>query len=147
MTTIALLLPAADRDADEAARTAAIADDPDLASGFTTWEQAADGRRVGRSHLRLAGLWCAGCAGTVERALGAEPGVLEASASYAAQRASVVWDPAQTRLSLLLTAIRRAGYEAVPDAAAPARALRKAEERTMLWRLFVAVFAMMQVMM
>jgi Cu2+-exporting ATPase len=35
----------------------------------------------------------------------------------------------------------------VPDAAAPARALRKAEERTMLWRLFIAVFAMMQVMM
>jgi Cu2+-exporting ATPase len=147
MTTIALLPSAVDRAADEAARTTAIADDPDLASGFTTWEQAPDGRRVGRAHLRLAGLWCAGCAGTVERALGAEPGVLESSASYAAQRASVVWDPAQTRLSLLLAAIRRAGYEAVPDAAAPARALRKAEERTMLWRLFIAVFAMMQVMM
>ncbi len=149
MTAIALLprtsVPAPGADAE--ARAAAIADDPDLASGFTTWEQAPDGRRVGRSHLRLAGLWCAGCAGTVERALGAEAGVLEANASYAAQRASVVWDPALTRLSLLLAAVKRAGYEAVPDAAAPARALRKAEERTALWRLFVAVFGMMQVMM
>ncbi|HSC66040.1 MAG TPA: cation-translocating P-type ATPase [Caldimonas sp.] len=147
MTTIVLPRPAPALGADAEARVAAIADDPELASGFTTWEHAPDGRRVGRSHLRLAGLWCAGCAGTVERALGAEPGVLEASASYAAQRASVVWDPAQTRLSLLLGAVQRAGYEAVPDAAAPARALRKAEERTALWRLFVAVFAMMQVMM
>ena len=146
MTTLALA-PAAASGGDPEAHAAAIADDPELASAFTTWEQAPDGRRVGRSHLRLAGLWCAGCAGTVERALGTEPGVLEASASYAAQRASVVWDPALTRLSIVLAAVRRAGYEAVPDAAAPARALRKAEERSALWRLFVAVFAMMQVMM
>jgi len=147
MTTLALAPPAAASGGDAEAHAAAIADDPELASAFTTWEQAPDGRRVGRSHLRLAGLWCAGCAGTVERALDAEPGVLEASASYAAQRASVVWDPALTRLSVVLAAVRRAGYEAVPDAAAPARALRKAEERSALWRLFVAVFAMMQVMM
>ena len=147
MTTLVLPPPAAGRAADAAARTAAVADDPELAGGFTTWEHSPDGHRVGRSHLRLAGLWCGGCAGTVENALRAEPGVLEASASYAAQRASVVWDPARTRLSLLLAAVHRAGYEAAPDAAAPARALRKAEERTLLWRLFVAVFAMMQVMM
>jgi len=148
MTTIALPQPASSgRGTDAQARDVAVVDDPELASGFTTWEQAGDGRRVGRSHLRLAGLWCAGCAGTIERALAAEAGVLEAAVSYAAQRASVVWDPAQTRLSLVLGAVQRAGYEAVPDAAAPARALRKAEERTALWRLFVAVFAMMQVMM
>ena len=43
--------------------------------------------------------------------------------------------------------MRRVGYGAAPDAAAPARALRRAEERGSLWRLFVAVFCMMQVMM
>jgi len=43
--------------------------------------------------------------------------------------------------------VRRVGYGAAPDAAAPARALRRAEERGSLWRLFVAVFCMMQVMM
>ena len=56
MTTIALTGPSAP-PFDAEAQAAAIADDPDLASGFTTWERAADGRRVGRSHLRLAGLW------------------------------------------------------------------------------------------
>ncbi len=122
-------------------------DDPELQAPFTTWERSADGRRVGRSHLRLAGLWCAGCAGIIERALAETPGVLEAHASHAAERASVVWDPSLTRVSRLIEAVRRAGYEAAPDAAAPARAMRLAEERKALWRLFVAVFCMMQVMM
>jgi Cu2+-exporting ATPase len=126
---------------------AAIADDPELQAGFTSWERAGDGRRVARSHLLLAGLWCAGCAGAIERALRAEPGVLEASASYASLRATVVWDPAAARVSGLLAAVRRAGYDAAPDAAASARALRQADERKALWRLFVAVFCMMQVMM
>jgi Cu2+-exporting ATPase len=126
---------------------AAIADDPELQAGFTSWERAGDGRRVARSHLLLAGLWCAGCAGAIERALRAEPGVLEASASYASLRATVVWDPAAARVSGLLAAVRRAGYDAAPDAAASARALRQADERKALWRRFVAVFCMMQVMM
>ena len=43
--------------------------------------------------------------------------------------------------------MRRAGYDAVPDAGAPAREMRRAESRRMLWRLFVAVFCSMQVMM
>jgi len=126
---------------------AAVVDDPELQRGFMTWEAAGDGHRLGRTQLRLAGLSCAGCAAAVERALHAEPGVIEASASYGTQRASVLWDPDRTRLSALLAAVRRAGYEAAPDAAAPARAMRRAEERKALWRLFVAVFCMMQVMM
>jgi Cu2+-exporting ATPase len=126
---------------------AAVVDDPQLQQDYTTWETAADSRRLGRSQLRLAGLTCAGCAGAVERALRAEPGVIEANASYGTQRASVLWDPERTRLSDLLGAVRRAGYDAAPDAAAPARAMRQAEERKALWRLFVAAFCMMQVMM
>ena len=128
-------------------REAALADDPDPQAGFTSWSIAADGRRIGRSHLQLAGLWCAGCAAVIETALLREPGVREARVSYAAQRASVTWDPATTRLSSLLAAVRSAGYGAAPDATAPARSLRLAEERGALWRLFVAAFCMMQVMM
>ncbi len=124
---------------------AALADDPD--AGFTVWSNAADGRRIGRSHLQLTGLWCAGCAGVIETALAREPGVREARVSYATQRATVTWDASTTTLSSLLVAVRKAGYGAAPDAAAPARALRRAEERRSLWRLFVAVFCMMQVMM
>nr|HET7859293.1 HAD-IC family P-type ATPase [Caldimonas sp.] len=128
-------------------REAASIDDPDVSVAFTSWETSADGTRVARSHVRLAGLFCAGCAGTIERALKAEPGVFDARASHAAARATIVWDPARTTLSSLLAAVRRAGYDAVPDATAAGRALRRAESRKSLWRLFVAAFCMMQVMM
>jgi Cu2+-exporting ATPase len=123
----------------------AASDDADADS--TSYAVYADGRRVGRTHLQLSGLYCAACAGIIEQALLGEPGVGAARVSYATQRAEVSWDPAATRLSSLLAAVRRAGYGAAPDAAAPARSLRRAEERGALWRLFVAVFCMMQVMM
>ena len=104
-------------------------------------------RDIGSTTLRLAGLWCAGCASTIERALGSEPGVVDARVIYGAQRAVVTWDPSVTDLVRLVDAVSRAGYSASPDAAAPARALRQAEARRMLWRLFVAGLCMMQVMM
>jgi hypothetical protein len=47
----------------------------------------------------------------------------------------------------LIGAIRGAGYDAVPDAAAPARGGRRAEHRRALWQLFVASFCATQVMM
>jgi Cu2+-exporting ATPase len=74
-------------------------------------------------------------------------GVAGARVSAAGQRAAVRWDPQLTRPSLLVEAVRRAGYDAAPDAAAPARELRRAESRKALWRLFVAALCMMQVMM
>jgi Cu2+-exporting ATPase len=119
----------------------------DAEADSTSYAVYADGRRVGRTHLQLSGLYCAACAGIIEQALLGEPGVGAARVSYATQRAEVSWDPARTRLSNLLAAVRRAGYGAAPDAAVPARTLRRAEERGALWRLFVAVFCMMQVMM
>ncbi len=97
--------------------------------------------------LQLAGMHCAACAGIIEQALGSVDGVLGARVSAAAQRATVRWDPSRTRPSELVAAVRRAGYDAAPDAAAPAAAMRRAEHRSALWRLFVAGFCAMQVMM
>ena len=132
---------------DMAGTADAALDDPAAQGTFTTWAIAADGRRLARSHLRLSGLWCAGCANVIEAALRRDAGVCEAAVQQATRRALVVWDPARTRLSALLGAVRSAGYDAVPDGAASARALRVTEERAALWRLFVAAFCMMQVMM
>ena len=97
--------------------------------------------------LQLAGMHCAACAGIIEQALGRVDGVLGARVSAAAQRATVQWDPSRTRPSELVAAVRRAGYDAAPDAAASAAALRRSEYRAALWRLFVAAFCAMQVMM
>ncbi len=122
-------------------------DDPLEQGTFTRWVVARDGRRLGESSLQLSGMYCAACADTIEHALAAVAGVSSASVSAAGQRATVRWDPTLTRPSALIEAIVGAGYGAVPDAAAPARELRRAEHRTALWRLFVASFCAMQVMM
>jgi len=99
------------------------------------------------SWLRLAGLHCAACAITIEEALRGVEGVQQVEVNAASARARVSWDPARTRPSALVDAVRAAGYEALPDTAAAARAQRRAEHRQMLWRLFVAGFCAMQVMM
>jgi len=99
------------------------------------------------SSLRIAGMHCAACALTIEQALMREPGVIDAAVSAAAQCATVRWDPAVTRPSSLVRAVESAGYAAAPDTVAGARALRRKESRAALWRLFVAAFCAMQIMM
>ncbi len=125
----------------------AVVDDPAELGRFTQWVAGPQGQRLGESSLQLSGMHCAACTGLLEQALHAVPGVQTAHVTAATQRATVTWDPERTRVSALIEAVRRAGYDAVPDAAAPARALRRAEHRSALWRLFVAAFCMMQVMM
>ncbi|MCD0417925.1 heavy metal translocating P-type ATPase [Rubrivivax benzoatilyticus] len=131
----------------QAAPSLAAVDDPLEQARFTRWVQESDGVRLGESALQVSGMYCAACTGIIENALRAVDGVREARVSAAAQRATVRWDPARTQPSALIAAIRAAGYDAVPDAAAPAREMRRAEHRAALWRLFVASFCAMQVMM
>lgn len=122
-------------------------DDPLNQAAFTTFAQAQGGAREATSQFRVSGMYCAACAGLIEDALQGVDGVIEARVHSATALALVRWDPQRTRASALVEAVRRAGYGAVPDAAASARAQREAEQRKALWRLFVAGFCMMQVMM
>ncbi len=126
---------------------AAAIDAPQTLADYTQWQVDADGRRVGQSRLLLSGLHCAACAGLIEDALQRVPGVEHAEVQGAAQRALVRWDPAQTRASDLIAAIQCAGYGAFPDTGAQAVALAERESRQALWRVFVAGFCMMQIMM
>jgi len=140
-----LQAPAVASDPHNAAQ--AVLDDPIELDRYTRWVVGAGGERLAESTLALSGMHCAACAGLIERALGTVPGVRAASVSAASERATVRWDPAHTQASALVAAVAAAGYGAVPDAAAPARALRRQAHRQALWRLFVAAFCAMQVMM
>ena len=124
-----------------------VVDDPLELARFTRWEGDETAQRIGVSSLQLSGMHCAACTGLIEGALTALPGVLGARVNAASQRATVRWDPARSRMSELLAAVRQAGYGAVPDVAASAREQRRAEQRSVLWRLFVGSFLAMQVMM
>ncbi len=130
-----------------------VLDEPEQTAQFTRWIHRDSDRsdrseqRIGVSSLRLSGITCAACALPIEQALRGVDGVIEATVSAASMRASVRWDPARTRPSALADAVQRAGYDAQPDTAAAARESRRAESRQALWRLFVAAFCAMQVMM
>jgi Cu2+-exporting ATPase len=125
----------------------AALDDPLELEHCTRWVMGPQGQRLAETCLQLSGMYCAACAGTIEQALQTVGGVQQASVVAATQRATVRWDATQARLSGLIDAVRAAGYDAVPDAAAPARELRRRDHRAALWRLFVASFCAMQVMM
>jgi Cu2+-exporting ATPase len=125
----------------------AVLDDPVEQGRFTRWISGSSGERLAESSLQLGGMHCAACSSIIQNALQGVLGVRSARVSAAAERATVCWDPAQTRPANLIEAVRRAGYDAVPDAAAPARELRRRAHRQALWRLFVASFCAMQVMM
>lgn len=101
-------------------------------------------RRIG---LGLSGMYCAACAITIEEALLKVPGVSEVHVQSASQRARILLDPARTRMSELIEAVQRVGYQAWPDASARLGNARLKEQRRLLWRLAVAGFCMMQVMM
>ena len=128
-------------------REAVALDDDSCLSEAGALVMQADGTCRARSQFALQGLHCAACAGLIEAVLEAEPGVSKAEVNAAARRATVTWDPAYTRISRLVEAIRMAGYDAVPARHGDAAAVQRQASRMALWRLFVAGFCMMQVMM
>ena len=84
---------------------------------------------------------------TVEYAVQGIPGVERAQVHAATRRLTIRWDPASTRMSNLAQAVGETGYRLLPLQQALSISQRLQETRQMLWRLFVAGFCMMQVMM
>ena len=62
--------------------------------------------------LKIGGMTCGGCVGSVTRVLKALPGVKAAEVSLEKSEARVEFDPALSSLAQLKGAIENAGYEA-----------------------------------
>lgn len=97
--------------------------------------------------LLIDDLTCAACVWLVEQSLSRLPGVRAVLLNYDTRRARVRWDAREIRLSRILEAVVALGYRAHPYDRARAEAGLARERRTLLWRLFIAGFSMMQVMM
>jgi Cu2+-exporting ATPase len=124
----------------------AVLDDPLEQQGFT--EAGEDGgERIHESVLMVQGMYCAACADAVESALQNLPGVQQARVHAATRRLRVRWNPAATKMSTLARAVGAVGYRLLPVQHALSIGQRLHETRQALWRLFVAGFCMMQVMM
>ncbi|MBX9869831.1 MAG: cation-translocating P-type ATPase, partial [Burkholderiaceae bacterium] len=96
--------------------------------------------------LRVSGMRCAACAQLIEFRVRQVQGVDTFKINLASHTAELSWLPQEISLKKILNAIGELGYAAFPAS----QSMDDYEQRTQkkaLWRIFVAGFAMMQVMM
>ena len=144
-------LPESPRESMPAAlHEAGLFDLPEIQRDFVRPVAAAEGGESPHEReaaLMLEGITCAACVWLNEAHLARQPGVVAVEINYATRRARVRWDEREIRLSQILAAIVAIGYRAHPYDPALSEQLAQRERRDALWRLFVAGFGMMQVMM
>ena len=97
-------------------------------------------------HLLVEGIHCAACVWLIERGLQRVPGVQSANVNLTAKRLHLRWDNSRNKLSDLIRALARIGYSAVPYDPESAEGVMKNTNRAMLYRLFFAGFAMMNML-
>ncbi|MCX7147950.1 MAG: heavy metal translocating P-type ATPase [Rhodocyclales bacterium] len=122
-------------------------DHPDVQKNFVRRAEGAAGEHEQEAALILEGITCAACVWLNESHVRRQPGVTAIDINYTTRRARVRWDERVTKLSAILEAIAAIGYRAHPYDIGRSEQLAQKERKAALWRLFVAGFGMMQVMM
>ncbi|WP_322048068.1 cation-translocating P-type ATPase [Paraburkholderia sp. J67] len=97
--------------------------------------------------LDVRGMWCTSCANVVERMMKRQPGVLDATVSFASESAQLQWDPHATTLDTILSAVEKVGYACAAEGTGHDRRAHFARiRRGLCLRLAVAAFFDMWVM-
>ena len=91
--------------------------------------------------LKVRGMNSQHCAGIIESSLKKQAGVLNVEASFAIERAIVIYDPKQTTIEKIMQAIRNAGYEPeeYSEDADVEKKAREKELRSLRLRLTAAI--------
>ena len=105
------------------------------------------GAGIRQATLLVDGITCGACAWLIERGLQRCEGVRGVAVNLSARRVQVEWDEARTHLSAIMGVVDALGYRTRGFDPAAGESAAARERRGMIWRLFVAGFAMMQVMM
>ncbi|OGD07754.1 hypothetical protein A3H89_02570 [Candidatus Amesbacteria bacterium RIFCSPLOWO2_02_FULL_48_11] len=90
--------------------------------------------------IPIAGMHCASCAVNIQRLLQRNPGVSTASVNYATEKASIVYDSAQTDPQQISAVIEKLGYKALitnPDELVDVRQQAKDREIVVLKNKFL----------
>lgn len=141
-------LPESPREAlPQSIASLGLFDHPDVQKSFVRLVEGGQSEHVREASLILEGITCAACVWLNESHLRKQPGIISADINYTTRRARVCWDDRETRLSAILEAVAAIGYRAHPYDISRSEALARKERKAALWRLFVAGFGMMQVMM
>jgi len=75
-------------------------------------ERKTSDKELERIDLSIIGMSCASCAAKIEKGLASVGGVSQSSVNFAAEKATVFFDPAQTNLSHLIEKVKDLGYGA-----------------------------------
>ncbi|MBI5071458.1 heavy metal translocating P-type ATPase [Candidatus Falkowbacteria bacterium] len=82
----------------------------------------------GRANFAVGGMHCVSCAKVIERSLRKVSGVKEVNVNFTAEKARVIFDSSKATLNDLITAVKSAGYKAVPVDNSDLEAERKRKE-------------------
>ncbi|PIU23906.1 MAG: heavy metal translocating P-type ATPase, partial [Chloroflexi bacterium CG08_land_8_20_14_0_20_45_12] len=67
-------------------------------------------RRSDKVSIHITGMTCTTCAATIEKGLTETPGVEQASVNFAAEKASIKYDPAKVDLAKIKNTVAQLGY-------------------------------------
>ncbi len=97
-------------------------------------------------HLIIEGIHCSACVWLNEKVLHKTPGILEASINYTNNKAKVLFDLEEIKLSKIIETIRSIGYNAYPYDPALQEERAVSTRKNYYMRILVAVFGMMNIM-
>lgn len=98
---------------------------------------------VSDTHLLIEGIHCAACVWLIERSMMRLPGVHTANVNLAGKRLHLRWDNSRIKLSAVIHELSKIGYSGIPYDPEAAEGAMKRTNRALLFRLFFAGFAMM----
>jgi P-type Cu2+ transporter len=100
-----------------------------------------------KTKIQILGMYCPACALNIEDALKDIEGVREARVSLSANSGTIYWQDSNCKPSDWLSPIKKLGYQGFLMESDGARKAQLKEKKDLFWRLCVATFCMMQVMM
>lgn len=118
---------------------------PDTTASIQVEDDKEAESATNHDRLSISGMHCAACTQIIEYRLQKMPGVSQFKINSASHRAEISWDQKKVSLGQIIESISSLGYGALPIGSAGE--LIDRERKIALWRIFVAGFAMMQVMM
>jgi len=97
-------------------------------------------------NLIIEGIHCSACVWLNEKVLHKTDGIIEATINYTNNKAKVVWDPEEIKLSKIIETIRSIGYNAYPYDASLQEERANKTKKSYYSRILTGVFGTMNIM-
>ncbi len=97
--------------------------------------------------LIIEGIHCAACVWLNEKVLHSTPGIVEANINFTNNKAQIIWDDDEIKLSQIIDKIRSIGYNAYPYDQTQGDKQATKQNRDYMLRMSIAIFCSMNIMM